>query len=1167
VVILASHLYPTGGHTALISNFIRYQKNRKVIVLITSYGGYETDLPRVQWKYPAFNASNVEVIGLDPGSGFTNLVGSVLHVFHTRRPSQVFMFNHPQDVVAVTAVAALNAQQGEVRKKSFLGRETVQRRVRVFFYHHADIRPTLGLSLEGCTYLCHKQSMVDDHPYSGRHGKFHIPLSPPEITADLPDLAEVQVKAIEEAKFVSLSIGNRLKFYPPFPYPLKYAEIVRVLLERPDSVHVHIGVLFDADKIAISDQLHMNGIDPARFVNVAFYPSLAAFIRQYRCDLFVCSFPIGGAMSLIEAMSQGVPVAAHRQPIEAYSELAYCPPGVMIWQTPDELRAHLASLDPETSGRKQAQTRKYFTEAHDFPVFQKALAEAVGSRIAPPKAVPPGTRLFDADEAAWMRALVERSFSATLARVEAADVLAALDKGAQLPTDLLSVYFDPDYYRLFHLSDVADWAMPQLHYRRQGHLDGLAPHPLIDPDFVRARVALPEGTDLLSWFAAAAAQGQALPCHPIFDTTLYLQSSPDVRDAGLEPLRHYLEFGFREVGTGRIYCAVIDRAMFAWRTGRALNTVPDVLFYLFSPDASEETHTAFSAEFYRETAKLPAGTKPLLHYITEGLAQGADFHALISNDYLNARHGFRINSLRTLRTFFFGWKEQGEHIDPHPLFDTRHVLQQHPYLWNQPLHPLVYYLAGQAGMSPHPDFKPELIRTRPQWETAGRSTVESFARAGFRHRWQMPQWEALHDAVALQLDRAIASGDAAMADALMATRDRFRLKRGEDRFFANSVLAGWAEAEPKVLSVDPAGAAGSGDPEYCDKPRTLGWEHFKTHTSINRHQPMQVVELADRWVVGDYPGSIDADRTMVEVVPVPGAETPDDDSVPQRLGVLRKKDRVWLGFADLLADPLPVALLLRPTDATQASWAIDMLCQLEAARAAGVLEDAVVLVDGSAPVQCLEALTRLAGVRVSVLRPGHAQRVRRLIEVTPPLRFRNGADAARDDVPETWINAPALRAARSRLRATFAAEAERRWKVDLMVLRHGASRWISNWADLATLLGSIGFEPMDIDAITLAEAGARFASARSVLVECSELLALALMLVPEGATIYVLDDLSPGDDHNTFANVAALFGLHLRWVPCHAHVVGGADGAPRHAAVPLIAYKAIENHFMAATAA
>jgi hypothetical protein len=695
---------------------------------------------------------------------------------------------------------------------------------------------------------------------------------------------------------------------------------------------------------------------------------------------------------------------------------------------------------------------------------------------------------------------------------------------------------------------------------------------------VAERAAVPEGVDLLSWFAASAASGQAMPCHPIFDIALYLDSSPDVRDAGLEPLRHYLEFGFREVGTGRIYCALIDRAMFAWRTGRSLNTVPDVLFYLFSPDASEETHTAFSPWFYRDTARLAPRTKPLLHYITTGLPAGADFHPLISNDHLNARHGFRINSLRTLRTFFFGWKEHGEHIDPHPLFDTRHVLEQHPHLWDQTLHPLVYYMAGQAGASPHPDFKPELIRTRPQWETAGRSTVESFARDGFRHRYTLPTWEPLHDAFALQLDRAIAAGDGAMADALMGTRNRYRLSRTGDRWFANSLLADRVACDAAPLATDPlsaplqSGPAQSADtaapvPPFFDKPRTLGWQHFKTHTSINRHQPMHVIEQRDRLVVGDYQGTLDTDgRVTVIDPPNRPADGPDaaDQAAPV-LGVLRQGDRVWWGFADLAAETLPQAVLLRPSAAPQASWAVDMIAQLEAARAAGVLEGATVLIDGSAPAQCVEALTRLAGVPVRALRAGHAQRVGRLIQVTPPVLFRNRLDLDAD-APETFLNAPALLAARARLRAAFAAEPERRWRVDLMALRYGGSAWISNWADLATLFGSIGYEPLDLDAVTLAEAGRRFAAARSVLVEAHDTLALSLMLVPAGATVYVLDDLAPADDHNTFANIATLFGISLRWVPCHAHVVRPGGGGRGTAAVPMIAFKAIENHLMAGAA-
>jgi hypothetical protein len=296
VMILATQLYPTGGHTALIANFVRANSDRRVIILVTQFDGAETDLSTVQKKFPGLNADNVKTIVLDPNLTLQEAMGDVLWVIRENRPKEIHLLNHPYDVAAVTAVAAIN--RGRKEPDAQPGKRPATKCCPdVYFYHHADIRPTLGLEQPGCVYLAHKHSMVDDYAVIGSRGKHYIPLSPPSVTQEMPDLTELQEKALANADFISVSIGNRIKFFPPFSYPVKYKEIVGQLLARKGSVHVHIGDLYPADLIAIKEELRRHTIDEGRFLHVAFYPSLAAFLEKYEADLFVCTFPIGGRMS------------------------------------------------------------------------------------------------------------------------------------------------------------------------------------------------------------------------------------------------------------------------------------------------------------------------------------------------------------------------------------------------------------------------------------------------------------------------------------------------------------------------------------------------------------------------------------------------------------------------------------------------------------------------------------------------------------------------------------------------------------------------------------------------------------------------------------------------------------------------------------------------------
>ena len=85
------------------------------------------------------------------------------------------------------------------------------------------------------------------------------------------------------------------------------------------------------------------------------------------------------------------------------------------------------------------------------------------------------------------------------------------------------------------------------HYLRHGAREGHDPHPLFDssfyletnPDVARA------GLDPLVHYVLAGAREGRDP-HPLFDSSFYSEGNPDVTAAGLNPLTHYCRWGARE---------------------------------------------------------------------------------------------------------------------------------------------------------------------------------------------------------------------------------------------------------------------------------------------------------------------------------------------------------------------------------------------------------------------------------------------------------------------------------------------------------------------------------------------------------------------------------------------------------------------------------------------
>ncbi|WP_417603916.1 hypothetical protein [Primorskyibacter flagellatus] len=1153
VMLLATQLYPTGGHTALVSNFVRANGDRRVIILVTQFDGGETDLNTVNWKYPGLTDSNVEVILLDPAKTLPEAIGDVLWVARENRPSEIHLFNHPHDVAAVTAVAAINRGRKEP-KKTILKR--MQRRTSpdVFFYHHADIRPTLGLAQPGCIYLAHKRSMVDDFALPGSRGKHYIPLSPATFTHEMPALTAVQETALADAGFISVSIGNRIKFFPPFSYPVKYKEIVSQLLLRDDSVHVHIGDLYPADLIAIREELRRHTIDEDRFLHIAFYPSLATFLKKYAADLFVCTFPIGGGMSLIEALSHGIAVAAHNQPFEAFSELVYCPPGVMIWDTPDELGQLVANLDETRLKMFRNQAKEHFAKEFGYDVFRTALANAVKADHHSPDIPSDPDHKLQQTEVDWLVNLVKRSCSPKFHKQDIKATLTTITQEAHVPGDNLSVYFDDDFYRLFVLEDDSYWNAPLLHYLRVGHMRGLQPHPLLEPDWLADSGTPPEGTDLLTWYAQ---RNHADPAHthPLFDGARYFESSPDVRDAAIDPLRHYLEYGYAEFLGSRIYCTLIDRALFSHNCGQTLTQVPDLLYYLYSPDAAQKTHTAFDPNFYRHIARPPANAKALLHYYRHGMSEGLDFHAMVSNDFLSRQHGFRINSSAALNMFFHEWKTMGEHINPHPLFDTAFVLQQYPHLWQEPLHPLTYYLAGRGGDQPRSDFVASAIKTRAQWETEGRSTMESFARDGFQHRLRLPDAHPLRDAVELQLSRAISEGDSAMADAITGAHTRFPFAKGATKHFANTLLTRWRTYTPAPSRIYPSKIPAAPQPAFFDKPRSLGWAYFATHTTRNQSQPIHIHEMNKVAVVGGYPGVIDLETNEILLPQAPNQsqKTPWPEDL---IGVEAQGDCVRWSYADVGTETISHGVLLRTANEPQGNWAIDVIGSLMALLETGLPPRARLLVDETMDSRCIEVLRRLCDNRITILRRGHVTNVTRLTIVTPPVAYVNAPDKGKGEETDSFLNMDALQAARNVLQATYINRPQSKRPSDLVLSKSGVPSWITNWHDVSTLFGASGFDTETLAHRSIADTAQLIGDARTLVICEAELAGPALMLARPGTRIYLISNLDDSQDHNSWHNIATLFGLDLQWIPC-ATLINPTSGT---ATLPPILYKAVINH-------
>jgi hypothetical protein len=158
------------------------------------------------------------------------------------------------------------------------------------------------------------------------------------------------------------------------PYFIRYADVVPALLKVTGGKHIHLGRLDLMTRLRLRYNLHKVGLPPHALIVVPYVPSVWRALHQYNVDLYVASFPYGGARTLVEAMGAGVAIAPHihcSSRLLSTFDIAY--EGSLFWRTPQELYNHVRQLDPRTLHSLKRQSRRQYEKFHDESLLKNAL--------------------------------------------------------------------------------------------------------------------------------------------------------------------------------------------------------------------------------------------------------------------------------------------------------------------------------------------------------------------------------------------------------------------------------------------------------------------------------------------------------------------------------------------------------------------------------------------------------------------------------------------------------------------------------------------------------------------------------------------------------------------------------------------------------------------------
>lgn len=194
------------------------------------------------------------------------------------------------------------------------------------------------------------------------------------------------------------------------------------------------------------------------------------------------------------------------------------------------------------------------------------------------------------------------------------------------------------------------------------------------------------------------------------DADYYLAVNPDVAAAGVAPVQHYLEHGWRE---DRSPNPLFDFAFYKKQLSEPL-TIPVLVHYLkFGAVAGLKPHPLFDRKHYllRYPDVVKAGIDPFVYFVGHGGRHLHSPHPLFDADFYLGQIGVdQANVLNELCHYVLeGWQRG---LNPHPLFDTAHYLAQAEAHEVIDYPALVHYVlyGALAGRSPHPLFDPVYYR-------------------------------------------------------------------------------------------------------------------------------------------------------------------------------------------------------------------------------------------------------------------------------------------------------------------------------------------------------------------------------------------------------------------------------------------------------------------------
>jgi hypothetical protein len=346
-VHIATQLYTTGGHTRLLRSYADADKTREQIVLVTDLA-QDTNREAVA---PLFAGRHVE--WCPPGTATTKLEW-LMGRLYALAPERVILFQHHFDAVALAAC------QPELVPD-------------LYFVHHADYTFTFGVYFPRATHIDGSlQDLENCRRRLGVTGNLFVP-----YTADDRGLNPAPSRPGARA-LTTCTASTHTKLSRP-AYRYSYLDLFPRLFKQRVKRHVHIGELPGPMLAEIYRRLDSAKIPRERFDYRGNVPSFWDALREHDIDVCIGSFPIGGGLTVTEAMGSGTPYVVHGNYVQrVLCEIDQIYPEGFVWRELDELDT---ALDTLAGGACPAHAKAARAQYERFHLPSQLTAALSGARV------------------------------------------------------------------------------------------------------------------------------------------------------------------------------------------------------------------------------------------------------------------------------------------------------------------------------------------------------------------------------------------------------------------------------------------------------------------------------------------------------------------------------------------------------------------------------------------------------------------------------------------------------------------------------------------------------------------------------------------------------------------------------------------------------------------